>query len=1383
MKIILRTCIFALCLLRVLLIYGQTESKNYLGQVNIASPNSASLGKYVDIPVNYHTGIPNISIPIYNLSVGQLSLPIGLNYHAGGLRVDESASWVGAGWSLNAGGVITRVVKDKPDERKANNENQDYGYFSDYGLSTVHEAGLSVSQYTELYDSEPDLFSFNFNGYSGQFYFNDDRTPMVIPEQDLKIEYVYPSGPWTNSPGLWGSTLGRCIESFIITTPDGTKYYFGIPDTGVESPYCDPIEVTSTFSINIGGLYSQVISSWYLYKVESPDANSIIQLNYEREKYAYHVFSNPIHPHVSGCTQLWYSYNLVKNYTAGVRLRTITAGDTKIDFIPGNVREDISSWGVIQTILDEVQTQSGNPNRALGSVQVSAGSNNCLKKFDFNYGYFVDNSNQPVHSNFSSLQTDKKRLRLESVKETSCDGTSIVIPPYTFDYLFPNDVPRRFSFGRDHWGFSNGIKTNQDLYPPMTTSTGNNYGNFSANRESVWPAMSAGTLSKITYPTGGSTSFEFEPNTVAIEAIPGVSASKVNKTVGGLRINKITQFDPVSQTNKITNFSYLVPNSTLTSGILFSRPTYIQVFRNDWFGISNTFSPSSNGCHSDVPDNLISNRPLLYSDNPLRPMETTQGNHMGYKFVRVTGEGSSGYSEYEYYADPLPNNSSIAITTVPNPGTCDLTIPNYPPAPISKNFFRGELHFQRDYLQNNQILKEVELLPNFSANNITTPGIVFYNYATCGGSSSTPFTAETTYEIYTAKKTWVIKREKLFQQDGSYIMNESATYYESPNHSEPTRTLSYSSTGETIEQKIKYAFDFKTFNITQPVFPSSNFMAHYNAVLYGSPGYINDFNTCFGYASPCFDPLTTAFRNSLWQDRKNFVNWRRINYTNPNSVSKTNQANFKAAANEDLKTLLWMQDINMNSPVEITNWNNGNVVSANLIKYNNLRGDAFGVYPSKTQKIDLGQSVSNFTASSVSGDKKDLVTDSRYTDLASVEFNKGRIINTTDRAGIISAYAWGYNNNFPILKTANASNKRREVLIEGDFEEKVPVTYTCNTAPCNNVITSSGFFSQTQTYSIPISISNGAPNNFQITHEVTLKKVLNTVPVSYQNIETKTLCVANPTNQNCNTISAVFENIPAGDYILSSNTSFNSTYTIPVGSEFEISFHFYGKKIIETDGSEFFSENFEESTVPNVITGAAHTGIKFWNTGTYTVPFTKPNTRDYLIQWWSKNGSDWVFNQETYTGSKTLSGQIDDVRIFPSDAQMTTYTYDPLKGMTSEMDLNGRTIYYDYDALGRLMYIRDKDGNILKKYEYKYQQQGNPAGTCNTTNCSGADKKCINGFCERSRRINTSTVLMLTGVNAGKWRCVYHYEFSDGSRFPVGSNIVDFNDVPCDVMQ
>jgi YD repeat-containing protein len=56
-------------------------------------------------------------------------------------------------------------------------------------------------------------------------------------------------------------------------------------------------------------------------------------------------------------------------------------------------------------------------------------------------------------------------------------------------------------------------------------------------------------------------------------------------------------------------------------------------------------------------------------------------------------------------------------------------------------------------------------------------------------------------------------------------------------------------------------------------------------------------------------------------------------------------------------------------------------------------------------------------------------------------------------------------------------------------------------------------------------------------------------------------------------------------------------------------------------------------------------------------------------------------------------------------AQVTTYTYQPLVGMTSATDAAGQTTYYEYDGLQRLKKVKDQDGNILKNYVYHFQGQ------------------------------------------------------------------------------
>lgn len=59
---------------------------------------------------------------------------------------------------------------------------------------------------------------------------------------------------------------------------------------------------------------------------------------------------------------------------------------------------------------------------------------------------------------------------------------------------------------------------------------------------------------------------------------------------------------------------------------------------------------------------------------------------------------------------------------------------------------------------------------------------------------------------------------------------------------------------------------------------------------------------------------------------------------------------------------------------------------------------------------------------------------------------------------------------------------------------------------------------------------------------------------------------------------------------------------------------------------------------------------------------------------------------------------------FPAD-QITVFNYYPGVGVSDVIDLNGRKTSFDYDAIGRLLGIKDNDGNIVKTFEYRYVSQ------------------------------------------------------------------------------
>lgn len=233
------------------------------------TPEAASLGKYGDVNVNLYTGSVNLNIPIYTIQGKDISLPINLSYDGSGNKVDNLGTWVGLGWTLQAGGVVTKVVKANPDEK---------GNYYDRGtqleeLKTLVNAGIPKMRTEDLkqlvmigdLESQPDNYYYNYNGQAGKFYFK---------------------------PGAFASLTGNVIQKEskdVIITPtfetDGDISQFTIKDEYGNTYYFEASEYTD-YVIDAGQNTNLIDwtydykSAWYLTKIVSANQNEEIILSY-----------------------------------------------------------------------------------------------------------------------------------------------------------------------------------------------------------------------------------------------------------------------------------------------------------------------------------------------------------------------------------------------------------------------------------------------------------------------------------------------------------------------------------------------------------------------------------------------------------------------------------------------------------------------------------------------------------------------------------------------------------------------------------------------------------------------------------------------------------------------------------------------------------------------------------------------------------------------------------------------------------------------------------------------------------------------------------------------------------------------------------------------
>ena len=112
--------------------------------------------------------------------------------------------------------------------------------------------------------------------------------------------------------------------------------------------------------------------------------------------------------------------------------------------------------------------------------------------------------------------------------------------------------------------------------------------------------------------------------------------------------------------------------------------------------------------------------------------------------------------------------------------------------------------------------------------------------------------------------------------------------------------------------------------------------------------------------------------------------------------------------------------------------------------------------------------------------------------------------------------------------------------------------------------------------------------------------------------------------------------------------------------------------------------------------------MSLWaKSGTVTVNGLPPQLTGESI-----NGFTYYEWEISHQSQVNIAGnaEIDELRLLPVGAQMSTYTYEPLVGLLSACDINNKVTYYIYDEFYRLKLVKDSKGNILKKMEYQYHQ-------------------------------------------------------------------------------
>jgi hypothetical protein len=692
--------------------------------VTIPSPTAASLGKYGDVPVSLYTGLPDITIPLFTARGKTIDLPISLSYHASGLKVEDIGGWVGMGWTLEAGGVITRTVRGLVDEWGKGYYNTGNLWYDDLNWPTPPQPVLQSLTANDV-DGEPDKFFFNFAGHSGEFIMGPTST--ATNSQEVR---TIPYQNWVFS----FTKVGTAIVSWVITTEDGTKYTFAAQETNTDQ------------GSNHGPLWLvPYASSWYLTEVRAPGGD-VISLAYQPYT-ATHDMGRSGEYWVEGTTTCPTGQHFAENKYEIVsqHLQSITTAQHIVDFSASNLRSDaLSPSGVAQEPF-------------LDLITVKTRANVVLRKFQLQYDYSIGSVPAP-------------RLTLKQVVEQDRNG--VPLPAHTFAYAAPT-LPARTSFAIDHWGYYNGQDTNS-YYVPSGTSPLSNTFYPGSNRNPDAVAMQAGSLTRITYPTGGFSEFIYEPHEYGSVHRGSMTEKKV--MAGGLRVAELRTGDGMGNVT-IRKYRYMLASEPdRSSGMIEAVPVYQYAFH--------VFASPTVLCE-------------YYSRSYLPRIQLGGGSPVVYREVTVWNgpNGEYGKSRHEFYVNDRP--PEIPVGEI------------YPFFRHTSFYWRwGQEMRTEEFDSSDRLQRSVLSLPTFPFPPETTRdfrGMAFTSWIPQVMIAWGPFRVESKWKHPSSETTTV------YDTTGTASVSKTKTFtYGNPSHAQLTEEIETNSDGTQRITRLKYPSDYAT---------------------------------------------------------------------------------------------------------------------------------------------------------------------------------------------------------------------------------------------------------------------------------------------------------------------------------------------------------------------------------------------------------------------------------------------------------------------------------------------------------------------------------------------------------------------------------------------
>ena len=598
----------------------------------------------------------------------------------------------------------------------------------------------------ESYEFLPDIFTFNVNGISGKFFMKTDGTVQVFTDSQHHIK-VYMGGfrKYIGRDNLTGLELST-IE---LTDDRGYTYTFGGDISAIEFSYF--YAHRNSFIPSQHKINPRSINAWHLKEIKAPNGDkAIFEYMNTFENVSDPMTNTDINEGMSPNRPHPFVINVQHNYSNNYETYSSFVNSrlgikTKIDKTSFTMTKEVLLERIIIPEKEKIEFKYSPKKRSffsnysfhssgsftngttwkgyqLDDIEIINLNNNeeqeqLLNKFDFSYSY--SSNLDDIEAIDGSNTAKSRKLYLREIEERGKGS-------YFFDYRSYKYIDPAVSLGVDHWGFYNGgyskLKNNDDdikLFAPEANFDDNgdfiSYKGSSRNPSSV--ASLNNLLKKITYPTGGYSTFDYEGHQYRkrIEPLGGhnkfmyrLNSMSRNEICGGARIKMIRDYSSSadlvnSRTYKyVTNYSSNSSSSNpISSGILNSWPRY-ELNYQELYG--NEISYIVIRSATSVNRNIVN------------------GSHINYsKVIEIQKDGSYSICNYSDYITN-PDDQSIVQNNYGNVENRFVhkegkKLTSRPPnifllamginIPVSNSALRGKLLSEKQYNNEGRQLQEI----------------------------------------------------------------------------------------------------------------------------------------------------------------------------------------------------------------------------------------------------------------------------------------------------------------------------------------------------------------------------------------------------------------------------------------------------------------------------------------------------------------------------------------------------------------------------------------------------------------------------------------------------------------------------------------------------